>query len=69
MIANLNIVTKTFAKIAKTFVGLSTTITATRKRLGLQKVNFGQSQRSMHGQVNGGQHKQDDVSVDWVLTG
>ena len=32
MIASLNIVAKTFAKIAKTFVGLSVTITATRRR-------------------------------------
>ena len=32
MIANLNIMAKTFAKIAKTFVGLSATIIATRRR-------------------------------------
>ena len=32
MIASLNIVAKTFAKIAKTFVGLSMTIMATRRR-------------------------------------
>ena len=32
MIAGLNIVAKTFAKIAKTFAGLSTTIIATRRR-------------------------------------
>jgi len=32
MIASLNIVAKTFVKIAKTFVGLSTTIIATRRR-------------------------------------
>ena len=32
MIASLNIVVKTFAKIAKTFVGLSMTIMATRRR-------------------------------------
>ena len=31
MIASLNIVAKTFAKIAKTFVGLLTTIIATRR--------------------------------------
>ena len=31
-IASLNTVAKTFAKIAKTFVGLSVTITATRRR-------------------------------------
>ena len=31
-IASLNIVTKTFAKIAKTFAGLSTIIIATRRR-------------------------------------
>ena len=35
MIANLNIVAKTFAKIAKMFAGLSTTIMATRRRLVL----------------------------------
>ena len=32
MIASLNIVAKTFAKITKTFVGLSMTIMATRRR-------------------------------------
>ena len=32
MIASLNIVAKTFAKIAKTFVGLLVTIMATRRR-------------------------------------
>ena len=32
MIASLNIVAKTFAKIAKTFVGLSVTIIAIRRR-------------------------------------
>ena len=32
MIASLNIVAKTFAKIAKTFVGFSTMIIATRRR-------------------------------------
>ena len=32
MIASLNIVTKTFAKIAKTFAELSATIIATRRR-------------------------------------
>ena len=32
MIASLNIVAKMFAKIAKTFVGLSMTIMATRRR-------------------------------------
>ena len=32
MIANLNIVAKTFAKIAKTFAQLSATIIATRRR-------------------------------------
>ena len=32
MIANLNIVAKIFAKIAKMFAGLSTTIIATRRR-------------------------------------
>ena len=32
MIASLNTVVKTFAKIAKTFAGLSTTIIATRRR-------------------------------------
>ena len=32
MIASLNTVAKTFAKIAKTFAGLSTTIIATRRR-------------------------------------
>ena len=32
MIANLNIVAKTFAKITKTFVGLLATIIATRRR-------------------------------------
>ena len=32
MIASLNIVAKTFAKIAQTFVGLSVTIMATRRR-------------------------------------
>ena len=32
MIASLNIVTKTFAKIAKTFAGLSATIIATKRR-------------------------------------
>ena len=32
MIASLNIVVKTFAKIAKMFAGLSVTIIATRKR-------------------------------------
>jgi len=32
MIANLNIMAKTFAKIAKTFVGLLVMIIATRKR-------------------------------------
>ena len=32
MIASLNIVAKTFAKIAKTFAGLLATITATRRR-------------------------------------
>ena len=35
MIASLNIVTKTFAKIAKTFARLSVTIIATRRRLVL----------------------------------
>ena len=35
MIASLNIVAKTFAKIAKTFVRLSATIIATRRRLVL----------------------------------
>ena len=35
MIASLNIVAKTFAKIAKTCVGLSMTIMATRRRLVL----------------------------------
>ena len=35
MIASLNIVAKTFAKIAKTFAGLLTTIIATRRRLVL----------------------------------
>ena len=33
MIANLNIVAKTFAKIAKTFVGLLATIVAKERRL------------------------------------
>ena len=32
MIANLNIVAKTFAKITKTFAGLLATIIATRRR-------------------------------------
>ena len=32
MIASLNIVAKTFAKIAKTFIGLSVTIMATKRR-------------------------------------
>ena len=32
MIASLNTVAKTFAKIAKTFAGLSTTIIATRRK-------------------------------------
>ena len=32
MIASLNIVAKMFAKIAKTFIGLSVTIIATRRR-------------------------------------
>ena len=32
MIASLNIMAKTFAKIAKTFVGLSATIVAIRRR-------------------------------------
>ena len=32
MIASLNIVAKTFAKIAKTFARLSTTIMATRRK-------------------------------------
>ena len=32
MIASLNLMAKTFAKIAKTFVGLSTMIVAIRKR-------------------------------------
>ena len=32
MIASLNIVAKTFAKTTKTFVGLSATIMATRRR-------------------------------------
>ena len=32
MIASLNTVAKTFAKIVKTFAGLSTTIIATRRR-------------------------------------
>ena len=32
MIASLNIVAKTFTKIAKTFVGLSVTIMETRRR-------------------------------------
>ena len=32
MIVSLNIVTKTFTKIAKTFAGLSVTIIATRRR-------------------------------------
>ena len=35
MIASLNIVAKTFAKTAKTFVRLSVTIIATRRRLVL----------------------------------
>ena len=35
MIASLNTVAKTFAKIAKAFAGLSTTIIATRRRLVL----------------------------------
>ena len=35
MIANLNIMAKTFAKIAKTFVGLSATIVAKGRRLVL----------------------------------
>ena len=35
MIASLNIMAKMFAKIAKTFVGLSVTIMATRRRLVL----------------------------------
>jgi len=35
MIASLNILAKTFAKIAKTFVELSTTIIATRRRHAL----------------------------------
>ena len=35
MIASLNIMAKTFAKIAKTFAGLSATIIATRRRLVL----------------------------------
>ena len=35
MIASLNIVAKTFTKIAKTFAGLSATIIATKKRLVL----------------------------------
>ena len=35
MIASLNIMAKTFAKIAKTFTGLSATIIATRRRLVL----------------------------------
>ena len=39
MIASLNIVAKTFAKIAKTFAGLSVTIMATRRRPVLVKVN------------------------------
>ena len=33
MIANLNIMAKTFAKIAKTFVGLLVTIVAIKRRL------------------------------------
>ena len=33
MIASLNIMTKTFAKIAKTFVGLSAMIVAIKRRL------------------------------------
>ena len=32
MITSLNIVVKTFAKITKTFVGLSATVIATRRR-------------------------------------
>ena len=32
MIASLNIMAKTFAKIAKTFIGLSVTIMATKRR-------------------------------------
>ena len=32
MIASLNIIIKTFAKIAKTFVGLSVTIVAIKRR-------------------------------------
>ena len=39
MIASLNIVAKTFAKIAKTFAGFSVTIMATRRRPVLVKVN------------------------------
>ena len=35
MITSLNIMAKTFAKITKTFVGLSTTIVAKRRRLVL----------------------------------
>ena len=35
MIASLNIVAKTFAKIAKTFARLSTTIIVTKRRLAL----------------------------------
>ena len=33
MIASLNIIAKTFAKIAKAFIGLSTMIVAIKKRL------------------------------------
>ena len=35
MIVSINIMAKTFAKIAKTFVGLSATIVAIRRRLVL----------------------------------
>ena len=39
MIASLNIMAKTFAKIAKVFVGLLATIVAIKRKPGLQKVN------------------------------
>ena len=39
MIASLNIMAKTFAKIAKVFVGLLATIVVIKRKPGLQKVN------------------------------
>ena len=39
MVASLNIMAKTFAKIAKVFVGLLATIVAIKRKPGLQKVN------------------------------